>query len=148
MSDLHTDIILTAINHTPPQEEETQSDYQGRLFASITDIAAMVRPGSPANKVVDNILGDNSIWLTGKCVDVTFEESSQRYVVTFQTRPTDENKDGIDKLRTDRVDSVMGETVRQMLKGKKGHRCIFLKRMEKSKDGRSYRIVAYIRELD
>jgi len=144
----NAEIILAAVNRTPALEGETTEEYRARVMVAIMEIASMVREGSTASTLVDWLLDDEAIRLTGTLTNIEFEDRSQRYIVTFKTKPTAKNPEGIDQLRTARVDGPFGGVVRSMLEGKKGHYCLFLKRFELTKDGHKIRIVPFIEAID
>lgn len=128
---------------------------------------ALTLSGKPINDLnltaetlrVSRALGDNSlamivqnsVRIVAKVLSQEFEESSQRYLITF--RAFDSEKD--EHIRSERADGSHGERVHQLWnRNLVGHACIIYKFNEKPKGDKAsgknasgYRVAPYIYDL-
>jgi len=151
MNDLHSQIILTAINLEGARaEDEDMSEYQQRLMEQVVTLAALTSNGSVLTSAITKIQepGESGVWLTGVLTSARYEESSKRYILTFQTKTTEKNPNGTDEIRTMRTDGIYGRQVKSMIKSSKGKHCRFLKVIEEAGQNRKVRICPCIIPLD
>ena len=104
-------------------------------------------PNSIAMRMLD------SVRVYAKITGVEFEESSQRYIVSFRAANAEEGSED-EKIRTDRVDASNGEFVKRMVKGGDasklvGKHAFVYKRNEPMKDakGRTVRVCPFLEIL-
>lgn len=89
--------------------------YIGLTFkGELVDAASLTKEViSIGRMAADNslaVLVQKSARLVGTIKDIKFEESSQRYLVTFRANNSDEDE----IVRSERVDSQRGETVKEL----------------------------------
>lgn len=93
------------------------------------------------------MLVQSSIRITVKVLDVAFEESSRRYVITFRQIGGDKDE----TIRSERTDGRRGKEVVQLWgRDLKDHTCILYKHNEESKDpskSSGYRVAPYVIDL-
>lgn len=84
------------------------------LKGELVDAASLTKEViSIGRMAADNslaVLVQKSARLVGTIKDIKFEESSQRYLVTFRANNSDEDE----IVRSERVDSQRGETVKEL----------------------------------
>lgn len=95
------------------------------------------------------VLVQKSARLVGTIKDIKFEESSQRYLVTFRANNSDEDE----IVRSERVDSQRGETVKELWGRNNlgGHRVVLYKHNERvgedKKREKGYRVAPWVTDL-
>ena len=104
--------------------------YIGLTFkGELVDAASLTKEViSIGRMAADNslaVLVQKSARLVGTIKDIKFEESSQRYLVTFRANNSDEDE----IVRSERVDSQRGETVKELWGRNNlgGHRVVLYK---------------------
>jgi hypothetical protein len=102
---LTVQIILAAVNATEPTSGRID---QGKVRENATDIALMVRPGSPLASHVQNLMGATPI--RGILLGVKREEKTKRAMLHFYTQPGRyaHNKLGVETARTDFIEPEGG----------------------------------------
>lgn len=108
--------------------------YIGLTFkGELVDAASLTKEViSIGRMAADNslaVLVQKSARLVGTIKDIKFEESSQRYLVTFRANNSDEDE----IVRSERVDSQRGETVKELWGRNNlgGHRVVLYKHNER-----------------
>ena len=102
------------------------------LKGELVDAASLTKEViSIGRMAADNslaVLVQKSARLVGTIKDIKFEESSQRYLVTFRANNSDEDE----IVRSERVDSQRGETVKELWGRNNlgGHRVVLYKHNE------------------
>lgn len=93
------------------------------------------------------MLVQSSVRITAKVLDVKFEESSKRYVITF--RQIGGEKD--ETIRSERIDGRRSNDVMQLWgRDLKNHICLLFKHNEESRDAsksNGYRVAPYVIDL-
>lgn len=113
------------------------------LTKEVLNIAKMKSDSSLA------VLVQKSVRLVGTIKDIKFEESSQRYLVTFLAKGNDDDE----IVRSERVDSPRGETVKELWgRGNLvGHRVVLFKHNERAgedkKREKGYRVAPWVTDL-
>jgi len=151
MNEMQSQIILTAINLEGARaEDEDLFAYQQRLMAQVVTLTALTSNGSVLSSAIEKIQepGDSGVWLTGVLTGARYEENTTRYVLTFKTKATDKNPEGVDEIRTQRTDGVYGLQVKSMIKDAKNKHCRFLKVIEDAGQNRKVRVCPCIIPLD
>jgi len=151
MNEMQSQIILTAINLEGARaEDEDLFAYQQRLMAQVVTLTALTSNGSVLSSAIEKIQepGDSGVWLTGVLTGARYEENTTRYILTFKTKATDNNPEGIDEIRTQRTDGVYGLQVKSMIKDAKNKHCRFLKVIEYVGQNRKVRVCPCIIPLD
>lgn len=128
--------------------------YIGLTFkGELVDAASLTKEViSIGRMVADNslaVLVQKSARLVGTIKDIKFEESSQRYLVTFRANNSDEDE----IVRSERVDSQRGETVKELWGRNNfgGHRVVLYKHNERvgedKKREKGYRVAPWVTDL-
>jgi hypothetical protein len=151
MNEIQSQIILTAINLEGARaKDEDLFAYQQRLMAQVVTLTALTSNGSVLSSAIEKIQepGDSGVWLTGVLTSARYEENTTRYVMTFKTKVTDKNPEGVDEIRTMRTDGVYGLQVKSMIKDAKNKHCRFLKVIEDAGQNRKVRVCPCVIPLD
>ena len=128
--------------------------YIGLTFkGELVDAASLTKEViSIGRMVADNslaVLVQKSARLVGTIKDIKFEESSQRYLVTFRANNSDEDE----IVRSERVDSQRGETVKELWGRNNlgGHMVVLYKHNERvgedKKRETGYRVAPWVTDL-
>lgn len=128
--------------------------YIGLTFkGELVDAASLTKEViSIGRMAADNslaVLVQKSARLVGTIKDIQFEESSQRYLVTFRANNSDEDE----IVRSERVDSQRGETVKELWGRNNlgGHRVVLYKHNERvgedKKREKGYRVAPWVTDL-
>ena len=128
--------------------------YIGLTFkGELVDAASLTKEViSIGRMAADNslaVLVQKSARLVGTIKDIKFEESSQRYLVTFRANNSDEDE----IIRSERVDSQRGETVKELWGRNNlgGHRFVLYKHNERvgedKKREKGYRVAPWVTDL-
>lgn len=113
------------------------------LTKEVLDISRMTAENSLA------VLVQKSVRLIGTIKDIKFEESSQRYLITFLASNAEEDE----IVRSERVDSARGSVVRELWGRNNliGHRVVLYKHNERvgedKKREKGYRVAPWVTDL-
>lgn len=123
------------------------------LKGELVDAASLTKEViSIGRMAADNslaVLVQKSARLVGTIKDIKFEESSQRYLVTFRANNSDEDE----IVRSERVDSQRGKTVKELWGRNNlgGHRVVLYKHNEcvgeDKKREKGYRVAPWVTDL-
>lgn len=104
MSDIQN-IVLAAANVVGPREslDPNGSSWEVKVAQAAEDLIVMANPNGKLTKRLEE-LGKCFVF-PGIVAEVGIEESSQRGYVAFATKVTEHNAEGIDTMRTERIDS-------------------------------------------
>lgn len=137
------DLILRAIDKADLSKFRTKSEKETAVVESMLFITRMLEENSLPNRVL------NAVPLTGTVKKLEFEETSKRYIVTFEAEQgTGDKKDEI--VRTDRIDGPTGPIVQKKFTSNiVGRRClIFKETVPSSTDpNKKVRLAPYIKIL-
>ncbi|GAA1937155.1 hypothetical protein GCM10009689_17080 [Brevibacterium antiquum] len=163
MSEATADIqplVIAAINATGPRKvdevedgdevtlvEETEENWVGRVSENARLIYSLINDDqSPVVKAVGRL--SEAVKYVANVVEVKKEKSSNRALVTLETKPSKKNPEGKETVRTDRFDDggrPMASKARSLI----GRRVLVFKYMESATDGsgRDFRILVDIKDL-
>lgn len=107
--------------------------WKGRINANIPLVASMLGEDSNQWKLAGNVLSAHRFLCTYR--GYKLEETSQRLVVSVETKPSRRYPDGIEPLRTDRVDTTSGRRMKALLDElTDGDRLVVWRYMDEAKD--------------
>lgn len=113
------------------------------LTKEVLNISRMTADNSLA------VLVQKSVRLVGTIKDIQFEESSQRYLVTFRASNAEEDE----IVRSERVDSARGDSVKELWGRNNliGHRVVLYKHNERVGEDKmsekGYRVAPWVTDL-
>ena len=135
------DLILRAVDKADLSKFHTRSDKECAVLESMIFIMNMLDEQSLANRIL------GAVRLTGIVKSLDYEETSKRFIVTFEAEQgTGEKKE--ETARTDRTDGPTGAIVRKKFTSDLiGHRCLIFKETTQSSTdpNKKVRLIPYIK---
>lgn len=131
-------VLSAAITAAGPRLEdedgnfENDAEYRKRVHNEVRFIVDELRDGSQTDKDIQ-VYSANKPFLAN-IVDVDFEKSSQRPKVEIEVRPSKRNPDGVETIRSLRVDDRGGRDLEKRLHKLVDHRVLVYKEMQVGKD--------------
>lgn len=138
-TDQKRDIIIAAYGSAGPgADDQTIAAQISRILASFEDGSAAMRAFERAEKRAALTSGVSNFRAVPIYVDL--ETTSQRFVIFIVTEPSKNAPEGIEIIRTDRIDSAEGQSARAIANqaiALLGHTVLVTKAIEASADGQS-----------
>lgn len=116
------------------------ADLPVQAATRVADILALFDSGSDASRVYAGLTSPDSKKVYGWLEAVVKEKSSNRAVITLRTKPNDAyNPDGIDKARSERLESEYARALANKAHALIGHNVIVSMEVQtyKDKDGKA-----------
>lgn len=144
--DTRIQIILAGVSMAGARyENESPAVYQARIGTEVARVAAWSAPESNLSKLVDAIQGAKKF--VAVIDDVEKEEKSKRGFVHLTTRPSKQNEDGKEHVRTERIDTPEGVAMVRAVRALKGHRALLFVEMQETAEGRKVRVLKHVEDL-
>lgn len=141
---LRTQIILAAVNMTAQDGDET--DWAARCRENAFRITALTNPASELSQAIEAM--SSAKVFSGVVTQLRKEASSTRAVVTLRTKPNDRHPDGLETVRTDRTDSIVGLRMARRVRGLVGHRVLVWVELEQMARGdNKVRVLRHIEDM-
>ena len=136
----HTEIATMALQQTKLVD---YFDDTSSLDYDVTACALLIREQLDERSLMMRTL--QSIPIVGKVLSVSFESSSQRYVLEFIAV----NSNKTEHIRSDRVDGERGKFIHEMFSNLQGKRVVIYKCNEpiSGGNGKTVRVAPFVREL-
>lgn len=141
--DEHDALILRAIGASNLAALNTDAEKELAIAESLHFITRMLDERSIPSRML------NAVKLIGVVEDVTLEESSQRYIITFVAAKGNDGK--AEQVRTDRLNGPTGDIVRGFIgQGLVGKRCLICKELVQADDKpqMKVRITPYVKVIE
>jgi len=145
-------VVLAALQVAGERyEDETDEEYSTRVLKNALGITAMMSPYSWVGKTILAMQDPKGV-LVGEIISKEFIEKQQRWLFTVKSHKGSKfSQDGLDRIKTDRIDSSTGLLVEDMVKQfKKGDVVrIWKKREEASEtsDGMAHTNILYMEKI-
>lgn len=138
-------VIFKAIESAGPVGEDSAA-WQNKVIETASRITAMLSERSQVSRVIEAIEGSKVFHAT--VTELKLEKSSQRVLVTLATRPSDNNPDGIEVARTERIDNSLGLSMANRLKAIKGHKVLlWVENQQMASSNKSVRVITHFEDL-
>ena len=120
------EIILTAAKTTDFSKPKSRPELEMEIARRVCTLLYLISEKSVPHRAIDAV----PLW-GAEVLDITFEESSKRYLMTFKAAKS--NKQEPETIRSDRTDGSNGNEVKKMWsKVKKGDRVAIYKLTEET----------------
>ena len=107
-------LIVEAAKIVGDKPYSTRGEWELAVARGVARLRYLMNPNSVPSRIVDSVV------LHVRILDVMYEESSTRFVVTFrELRASPDSK--LERIRSDRTDGPNGKAVRDMWEGTAGH---------------------------
>lgn len=144
---LRAQIILAAANAAGPVGDD-EAAWTERVNEYAAKMVVLMGPHSPVSKTIAAM--EASAVFTGVIKGIVKEKSSQRALITIYTRPSENYPDGMESIRTERLDnpSAGGRALARRVHSLVGHRVLVWVEKETIRGGtKKVRVLRHIEDL-
>ncbi len=132
-------------------EDETADEYSTRLLEQALGLMAMMSKDSWVGSALLAMQNVNGVF-AGEVVEIKYLETSKRYELAIKAaKPSKFSSDGLDRIKTQRIDGKYRIMVKNMLQGVKvGSYVRIWKQLESSSnttDGKPHSSILYMEKL-
>lgn len=142
-------LILSAVGMAGPVGD-SRTEWTGRVNTGIKDLLLMLGDRSDQRTIIDEMTQDKNRFV-GTIVGIELEKSSQRAVVGLYTGVTTKRPNGVETIRTNRLDSSQDarDLANYIAEELIGHRVLAFKYMEVDKNDSEtkYRKLVHVVDL-